>query len=49
MIDIDFFSPARKDWIEGKDNYFEKKQVYLSFLNAKTDTIAPTTAQSPKT
>lgn len=24
-IDIDFFSPARKDWIEGKDNYFEKK------------------------
>lgn len=24
-IDIDFFSPARKDWIEGKDHYFEKK------------------------
>ncbi|WP_278353936.1 cupin domain-containing protein [Chryseobacterium gleum] len=24
-IDIDFFSPARKDWIEGKDNYYEKK------------------------
>jgi len=24
-IDIDFFTPARKDWIEGKDNYFEKK------------------------
>ncbi|WP_333578018.1 cupin domain-containing protein [Sphingobacterium sp.] len=24
-IDIDFFSPARTDWIEGKDNYFEKK------------------------
>ncbi|MGD1318510.1 cupin domain-containing protein [Chryseobacterium sp. 2R14A] len=24
-IDIDFFSPARKDWIEGQDNYFEKK------------------------
>lgn len=27
-IDIDFFSPTRKDWIEGKDNYFEKKWVY---------------------
>ncbi|AZA57149.1 cupin domain-containing protein [Chryseobacterium shandongense] len=24
-IDIDFFSPARKDWIEGKDNYYQKK------------------------
>ncbi len=24
-IDIDFFSPARKDWIEGKDNYYDKK------------------------
>nr|WP_315033063.1 cupin domain-containing protein [uncultured Chryseobacterium sp.] len=22
-IDIDFFSPARKDWIDGNDNYFK--------------------------
>lgn len=22
-IDIDFFAPVRKDWIEGKDNYYE--------------------------
>ncbi|WES99495.1 hypothetical protein P2W68_07710 [Chryseobacterium arthrosphaerae] len=24
-ININFFSPARKDRIEGKDNYYEKK------------------------
>lgn len=24
-IDIDFFAPSRTDWIEGKDNYYEKK------------------------
>jgi len=24
-IDIDFFIPSRRDWIEGKDNYYEKK------------------------
>ncbi|WP_131726173.1 cupin domain-containing protein [Chryseobacterium sp. Leaf405] len=24
-IDIDFFAPSRTDWIEGKNNYFEKK------------------------
>lgn len=27
-IDIDFFSPARKDWIEEKDNYYQKKWVF---------------------
>ena len=23
-IDIDFFTPSRKDWIEGTDNYYKK-------------------------
>lgn len=24
-IDIDFFSPAREDWIKGKDNYYKDR------------------------